>query len=141
MHFLKTTLAQPAVVILLLVASAAGAERIPIVVSPGIRIESPLTLKLTGIMSDGFAPGRYRAELMLARRDGPNAGNATTVEMRGSPGAAPVTERIDLLSAGDSVLRPSVPVDITGGTLELTIRPSGGPVTACAVAIALDGKR
>jgi hypothetical protein len=64
--------------------AAAGDE----ICRSGIRIDTPLTLKLTGIMGDRLVPGRYRVGLMLS-------GNAATVEMRGALGPAPVSQRID----------------------------------------------
>lgn len=80
--------------------------------SSGIRITSPLTLKLGPIMGDRLAPGRYRAELKMKEGAG-----AATVEMRSSPKAPPVI--------GTSTL-----LDITNGIVEVTIRPEKDPVIA-----------
>jgi hypothetical protein len=83
----------------------------------GIRIATPLTLKLNGIMGDRFAPGRYRVEVQL--KDDPDD---AFVEMRGSPAAHPV-------------LGPAAVIDVTSGIVEITIRPQHGPVVACSAVI------
>lgn len=78
----------------------------------GIRIEKPLTLKLTGIMGDPLAPGRYRISLTTAQ---------------------PSEPAIELKSGGVTASGNGAVMDVAGGAIEMTIRPSGSPVLACGV--------
>ena len=97
----------------------------------GIRIDRPLTLRFSGIMGDRFAPGRYRTQLLFAET-GPGRGTSAVVEMRGG-GSEPVVVQADLRPGRD--LRTTANIEITAGTLEVTIRPSDGPVIACAAIV------
>jgi len=66
------------------------------------------------------------------------SGNAATVELRGAPGAVPASQRIDPMGGAPWT---SAPLEVAGGVLEVTIRPSGGPVLACYAAVIPDGNR
>ena len=99
----------------------------------GVWVETPLTLRLAGIMGDRLAPGQYLVDVMLDRAG--RGSTATTLELRGSPDGRPVTKHIDLTARG---WQASIPVQVTAGQIELLVRPEGGPVSLCAVSVRLD---
>jgi hypothetical protein len=86
----------------------------------GLRVEKPLTLSLGPIMGGKLEPGAYRIRLFLTKHPG---GGDIEVELRGSPDGKPVKDAVDGAYA----------VQITGGAMELTLRPVRGTALVSGV--------
>jgi len=88
----------------------------------GLKVEKPLSLRLGPIMGEKLESGAYKVQLLLAK---PVEAGDVEVELRGSPGGEPVKDAVHGVYI----------VQVTGGALELTLRPLGGTVFVAGVLV------
>jgi hypothetical protein len=94
--------------------------------SSGVKIERGLSFRLGPIMGDNLAPGTYTVHLIFAPQP-----VFADITLRGSQTLLPAVEKLTIPSGGAQPVQISRTLDVTQGSLRVTISPTFGTAYLC----------
>jgi hypothetical protein len=92
----------------------------------GVQIDRRMSFRLGPIMGDKLVPGTYTAHLLFAPRPA-----FADIALWGSPVRQPARERVEIHSGSTHPVEITRTLEVTDGSMEVTIIPVFGTVYAC----------
>jgi hypothetical protein len=103
-----------------------------------LAVQKEFSLSLRCIMGEPLLKGKYNTKLLFRTTTPPTPETTVDVELRGSTGAQPVKDHLDLRHMPpdqSGMVAASYPVEIDQGFLRLDLKPAAGKVHLCGVVL------